>query len=293
MDDVYNAFSALRHGISNGDFEASVIGKYIFENITREDIRTRRVTARDFEEFLTTFFEGEIIETDEQRSVYLKELPGKDEFSRRVSRNRLEKLDVRLGSLLFSVKTFVPSNLELNAGSFSAEALFEGFLPLPIPNERTDLGSPPALKEKFLKIKQQGKWSEFAKRFSTMVDIIYKTDWIFAIKGGKHLDVYILEGDKFKKLMTEYVARGPSRAVELLNRFEAHAIRTKLKPFLSESKHVNINLVGPVYSKLRSIDKLVSDIKSCLVTSLCGRFDAGKAKQAILARIEQFFKENC
>jgi hypothetical protein len=291
LEDIYAAFTTLKEHISKGDLDASFIGKYVYEHISREDIRTRRVTARDFEEFLTTFFEGELIETEEQRSKYLKELPGRDDFSRRVSRNRLEKLDVRLGSLLLSVKTFVPTNLELNAGSFSAEGLFDGFLPLPIPNERTDLGSAPALKQKFEQIEKEGKWKDFVKKFETMINTIYLTDWIFGIKGGRYLDIYVLDGAKFKELMIKCVVNGPSQAVELLNRFEAHAIRTRLEPFLSESRHVRIDLIGPANSRLQSVDNLVSDIRSSLVASLCGRLDLGKAKQVILEKIEQFFAE--
>jgi len=289
LEDIHQAFTALKEGIRKGDLEASLIGKYVYEHVSKEEIRTRRVTARDFEEFLTTFFEGEIIEAEE-REKYLKELLGRDDFSRRVSRNRLEKLDVRLGKVLLSVKTFVPQNKELNAGSFSAEALFAGFLPLPIPNERTDLGSQKALEEKFGQIEKAGKWKDFVGRFEKMINTIYLTDWVFTIKGGQYLDIYLLTGNKFRELMIGCVRGGPSMAVELLNRFEAHAIRTQLDPLLSESLHVKVNLIGPLTARLQRLDQLVNVIRSTAIAAIRGEIKIKEAIDKIQRLLQDFFK---
>lgn len=290
LGEIGKAFLALKEEINRGDLLASLIGKYIYDHISKVEIRKRRVTARDFEEFLTRFFQGEIIEA-EQRDQYLKELPGTDEFSRRVSRNRLEKLDVRLGSILLSVKTFVPTNKELNAGSFSAEALFDGFLPLPIPSERTDLGSGRALTEKFLRIHKDGKWGAFVERYERMVNIIYRTEWIFAIKGGRYFDIYLLPGSKFRELMISCVRAGPSKATRLLNRFEAHAIRTQTDPLFSESQHIRIDLIGPAAKRLRIVDSFISDVKSIAIAVLCGNIKVQQAKENFVQKVGEFIKE--
>ncbi len=290
IDDIHKAFTALRDQIHKGNVEACLIGKYIYEHISRKEIRKRRVTARDFEEFLVTFFNGNIIEA-EQRNQYLKELSGSDEFSRRVSRNRLEKLDVVLGSILLSVKTFVPTNKELNAGSFSAEALFQGFLPLPIPSERTDLGSPRALEEKFTNIQSNGQWDNFVRRFETMVNTIYLTDWIFTIKGGQVFDIFLLSKNDFKRFMIDAVKGGPSKAVEFLNRFEAHAIRTRRNPLLSKAKHISINLIGPIARTLGNLDEMVNEIRSITIATLVGKVEPKEAQNTILKRVGEFFKE--
>lgn len=288
LQEIYEAFSILKDQIDKGEPTASIIGKHIYEHISGEAIRKRRVTSIDFEEFLTTFFEGIIVES-EDRTKYLEELPGRDDFSRRVSRNRLEKLDVRIGKLLLSVKTLIPENKELNAGSFSAEALFEGFLS-PVPNERTDLGSQSALEEKFNKIAKAGNWKDFAERFEQMVRTIYLTDWIFAIKGGQHCDIYLLTGEKFRELMINCVKDGPSKAVQLINRFEAHAIRTRLEPLFAEAMHVRVDLIGPCSGRLIKLDNLIRNIQSIAVDTLCGELSPKSAMEQIQSQLKELIK---
>jgi hypothetical protein len=58
LDEIILVFEKLRDGIARGDISALLIGKYIYENITAKEIRTLRVTAYDFEDFLTKFFIG-------------------------------------------------------------------------------------------------------------------------------------------------------------------------------------------------------------------------------------------
>jgi len=288
IEDINKAFEALRDGIIKGDLDATVIANYIFQNITHEKIRKRRVTAVDFEEFLTVFFEGERVQK-ENRGKYLEEISRSEDFWRRVSRNRLEKLDVRLGTVLLSVKTLIPENLELNAGSFSAEALFSGFID-PVPNERTDLGSKSALREKFNKIAREGKWPNFLKQFETMVENIFLTDWIFAIKGGRYLDIYTLEGKEFRKLLIDFMSKGPDAATGLLNRFEAHALRTELGPILSKSHHVKINLIGKSTNILVKIDSLIAEIRLMVIGSITGSISPKEAIEQVKRAVQELLK---
>lgn len=283
LEDVWKAFEALRDGVRRGEMDATVIASYIYKHIAGEKVRKRKASAADFEEFLVTFFEGERVE-EEDREKYLKKITGRGDFWRRVSRNRLEKVDVRLGDLLLSVKTLVPENLELNAGSFSAEALFSGFIE-PVPQERTELGSKSALKSKFEKIELDGKWRELAERFQTMVESIFVTDWVIAVKGGRYLDVHTLDGEAFRKLLIDHVSKGPSEAVKLLNRFEAHALRVDVKPLLSKSRRVRVNLIGRSTPVLVKIEGFISQIRRAVILACTGALPvkeaAGRVQKAV------------
>src|SRR2546425_7727856 len=128
IGELNEAFEKLKESIEAGYLPSLLIGKYIYQKITSEEIRTLRVTAHDFEKFLITFFEGHIMTTNDRKKRSELVSGFDDDHLRRVKRNALEKGDVTLGNLEFSVKTLVPDNKELNVGSFSAEVLFEDFL---------------------------------------------------------------------------------------------------------------------------------------------------------------------
>jgi len=169
-----------------------------------------------------------------------------------------------------SAKTLIPKNKELNIGSFSAEALFNGFIDK-IPNERDTLGSKPLLKKIFSQIQKQGKWNEFKKRFLDMIKNIYATDLFIAIKNDKILDLYIINRNDFQKYFCGLVNSDVDKIISFINRFEAHALRTEREPLLKIAKHISINLEGKSTEKLRNLQSKVDEIYSLTINSFCDK----------------------
>lgn len=275
----------MNNAIRDGDLAATFIGRYVQRNITDEKIAKRKVSAINFEEFLAVcLFKGRVISEksriDEPRVPEI-ELGFEDpEVARRVLRNRLEKLDVELGPLRLSVKTLIPENRELNIGSFSAEALFSGFLPY-IPNERDSLGSKPLLKEQFEKVRGGAKWDQFVERFTKMVNAIYTNDWIIVLKAGRRMDVYTIGAENMRELLIGAIRAGPSGTVAFLNRFEAHALRVELDPIISKAHHVRIDLIGKSTRMLERLEGVISEMESIAIDGLVGVEPTLKAKQLL------------
>lgn len=290
INEISKAFSILSESIKNGDFSASIIGRHIYKSITNPAIRKRKVSAINLEEFLVDFFGGKIIDKKVRKGITVRiQSFGDEEINRRVSRNKLEKCDLKLGEQIFSAKTLIPKNKELNIGSFSSEALFKGFLPR-IPNERRHLGSKPLLKKIFSKIKKRRKWKKFVNRFVKMIDNIFVYDWIISIKNDKIFAVYTIRSKKLKKILISHIKAGPKEALKVLNRFEAHALRIEIKPILKEAKHVEVNLFGKSTKKLEKIENIFEQIEVIVLRALCiGNINENLRKN-VFGKINKMFK---
>lgn len=288
--DISKAFSALAKGIKEGDIEATLIGRHIHSTISNKNTRKLKVSAHNFEEFLVGLFSGRIIDKQERKKIKVKisSFPNKD-INRRVERNKLEKLDVVLGRLNLSAKTLVPTNKELNIGSFSAEALFKGFM-TSIPNERDSLGSKPLLEKQFQGIVDSGKWSEFKNRFVKMIQEVYTTDWIITIKNDQVFDVYTLSGDDFRQILISRINKGPKEIVSFINRFEAHALRSELSPIFDKAMHIKVELIGKSTPLVNLVyDKSIAIIQSAF-ESLMKQKDSKLAEAEIRKSCEEIIK---
>jgi hypothetical protein len=264
LKQIIQSFIILNDEIANGAHDATYIGRYIYDNITCEKLNTK-ISASNFEEFLAFFFGGKKMDKEDRKKIKVVVKFSKNEdINRRVTRNKLEKLDVMIGGIELSAKTLIPKNNELNIGSFSAEALFDGFLPS-IPNERDTLGSKPLLNKIFNQIKTDGNWGKFVDRFIAMIKSIYVTHLIVAIKSDKVLEVYLLPKEKFRSYFIQLVKSGPDQIISFMNRFEAHAIRTQREPIINNSYKVHITLFGKSTEKL---DKIINTTHSMRIDAI-------------------------
>lgn len=287
LEDIEKFFISFRDSIKEGDPEATVIAIEIYNEISRTEVSHRKASAINFEELLTTLFEGKIINNKTRQPEETSCDFGEPEINRRVARNKLEKLDAELGSLKLSVKTLVPTNSELNIGSFSAEALFRGFLPY-TPNEREFLGSKPLLRQQFEKIKSSGKWKEFETRFVRMAEIIFATDWIIAIKDDRRLVVNTISGEKFRKILIDAIRNGPSEITKIFNRFEAHALRIEIEPIIKNSNVIEVDLFGKLMEPIKEIDETLRDIKYMMLDYYSGLLSKDMLLRHILIRMKNF-----
>lgn len=265
INNLNEVFIKLAEGVSNGLLDETIIGDYIFNNLTSSEVRTRKSSAYDFEEIMCELLGGTRVEEIPEGQLTRHTSSFSDEeIKRRVERNILEKGDILAGDKCYTIKTLIPATAEINAGSFSSEALLKDFI-TPIPQERQELGSRPLLNDKFSKIHDNGLWPEFTDRFKIMVNEIYHSDWVLGIKDDRRLIVYTMESQDFISLLNSYFDEEWDKPTEFVNRFEAHALRIKTKVFCENADKIEIDLFGPGSHIVESIDRIILSIRSSLV----------------------------
>jgi hypothetical protein len=241
IEDINSALNILKKQVQQKNFNALYILNYLHENIASEKKRKRKVTARDFEDFIALFFNGNVTDEEARKNQdVICEIHDSYVKGYAIS-NRREKGDVAFDNFVITVKTFMPDNNEINCGSFAREALFKDFLEDYGGERKSGLGSKPQILERFQEIERTGKWKDFSERFKEMVECIYSDDLLCAIKGGDYLDIYTLEGKKFRDLLMEKLAKGPKEAIGIINRYEGNTLRIERDKILGISKKIHFD----------------------------------------------------
>jgi hypothetical protein len=282
FDDVVNVFEKFSKKVESGDLIAKEIANILYEILCSPESFEDKGAPTKFEDFLAKFLGGERVRKENRENLTAKreieeiDFPvyNKEDFKERVKRNRLEKVDVVINGVVLSIKTLVPENKEINIGSFSAEALFGGFVS-PIPNEREKLGSKPALLQIFKEIKKEGKWNDFRKKFEFMVDEIFFPDLVVCIRYPKEkIELYFINANDFKLLLKNSL-ESPKEAIKVLNRFEAHALRLERDKILEKAKVITL------YLSASPLDSILKKIKKIYVDFLVGKIDLTNATKKL------------
>jgi len=293
INDIINGLRLLHDKTKSKDFDALVITNYLFTNIASEAVRKRKATAREFEDFLAFFLNGVV--TDEKiranANINLGNPSGDQEIDRYVISNRREKGDVEFNGYKISVKTLVPSNLEMNWGSFAKEALFKGIL------EKTEYGSerkgglgsgPQLIKNIFNPIIKKGIWEKFKSRFSFMINEIFKDDYIIFIKGGNYFEIFVIPNEKIREIFKKHINKDPHYLTKVFYRYEGHCIRGPIKPFIKEGKMVRINVSDCDFNYLKIMDSTIKEIEKILSKAVKKEINANDLIKEIVKIIEEF-----
>ena len=293
IEDIAKFFRKLKEELEKGDINAQIIANYLHYSIASEEKRKRKVTARDFEDFVATVLNGKIMDNESRKNEITVELKGVDEFiSEYASSNRREKMDINFGKFGISVKTFVPDNKEINMGSFAREALFHQFLTQKEygGERKSGLGSKPQMLVLFKKIQDSGKWDSFSKRYELMVNTIFVDDMINVVKGGNYLDVYILSGKYFRKLMIEKFRKGPESAVSIINRYEGNSIRIDREPVFTASELIRFDFTKIDDSKLSEIYASFENMEKAVFENLNNKRSLNDLKGVLISMVEKIIK---
>jgi hypothetical protein len=282
FDDVVKVFEIFSKKVKSGDLIAKEIANILYEILCSPESFRDKGAPTKFEYFLADFLKGKRVEKENRENLIAKREIGeivfpvhdKEDFKERVKRNRLEKADVVINKVILSIKTLVPENKEINIGSFSAEALFGGFVPIPIPNEREKLGSKPALLRIFKEIEKEGKWSDFRKKFEFMIDEIFFPDLVVCIRYQKKITLYFINANDFRTLLKNSL-QSPEEAIKILNRFEAHALRIERDKTLEIARKVMLHLSAS------PLDAILKKIKKIYVDFLVGKIDLSNATKKL------------
>lgn len=282
-------FKRLQDGIKAKDPLSLIIAEYLAINIASETKRKRKVSAREFEDFLAIAFEGKVMDTESRKT----EMPeATDSFVEKyIISNRREKMDVIFSSKYgISVKTSVPNNNEINMGAFAREALFYEILDNYGSERKGGLGSKPQIKATFEKIKEVGKWGDFCERFAVMVKGIYADDLIVAEKGGENLSIFFVSSEKLQKLLIDAVKGGPNETIKVLNRYEGNSLRIDRRKVSEVGQEIVLEFTDLKNSKVKKVLDRLEDIEEKTLDGLISG-DVNSFKRFIVKEIGSLIEE--
>ncbi len=260
LDLIFNFFKKVE--TDKKRFNYAYLNYFLYNNISKEDVARRKTTSRDFEDVLSIIFNGVI--TDEEKRGNLNEnnfyLENETITGFAVS-NKREKADVRIGEDYFvSVKTLMQNNKEINFGSLEKTTLFSGFgvekylyERKGVNSDKIGLGSKPRLLNLLNEIHRQNQYEKFKKRFSDLVSFVFSDDLVILIKDKKKINLYLVKGDDFIKLLKEY-SDTPEKLVSVVNRWEGNSIRMNREPIMKIGKEINLDFT---FLDTHIIDKLL------------------------------------
>lgn len=228
------------------NFNSAYLLNYLYQNISSKDVAKRKTTARDLEDYLSILFNGKVTDETkrENKDIQINNIEN-DFITNFTISNKREKADIIFGdSFLMSVKTLMPTNDEINLGSFEKTALFYELDVYDFLGERKGkngtlnseivkigLGSTPLLKNLLLLLKEKGKYGIFKTRFLKMAKEIFADDMLIAIKNDMIMDLYFIKADDFYKLFENNIDN-IDNFMSIVNRWEGNSIRVSRKEFL-------------------------------------------------------------
>ena len=221
--------------------------------ITSNEIRDRKVTARVFEDFISTLFSGitcdETYKKNPKTPSHIKDYDllcsGLEwKISDDLAGNKREKADSSFGEYFLSLKTLkgklydenlniVDSsyNKELNIGSVSFRALLIGLVSDEQLNNLSDrkggLGSKPQLiKNIYEPLLKSGKWNDFIDRLEVFLKYIYsECDLLVVFKGGYKMELLFISDIDFIETLIEVARENYNEFFKIFYRWENNNLR--------------------------------------------------------------------
>ena len=303
LDDVKKYFEKLRDGVKKNELLAVELAASISYNACRQNIWREHEAAKFIERFVERFLGGILTSPKNRPPVpplpplpdnVRRNLPDVNDFLQNVRRAALEKTDLYFPEtkLRISLKSLVPDNNEINAGSFPPRLLFAGFLKT-IPEERKGMGSRTRLLQIFKQLQEKGAWQEFVERFKYMLDAIYDDIHLVVIERyplpRPKLIIYLISSDKFRSLLKELVDEGPESLTRVLYRFELHSMRLVKSEVIAVGEKVEVELVDYNDSPLIKYLNKIGDLYHKRL--LTGRVSIDDFKNEVTSIVTRFLSE--
>jgi len=256
--------------INKEKFKNAYLTLYMYEKFCKtKDIRTRKTSARDFEDFLSAISAGTITDSSKRHNKNDEKIFVDNKFiTEWVVNNKREKADIiYTNGYKLTVKTLVEDNNEVNMGAFEKKALFSELNIVKYLEERKSsnkgigLGSKPQLLKLLNIIKENGNWNKFSKRFIEMSKNIYTDDIIVFIKSSDNPKIYLINSDIFRSKMAKCI-KSPKSFISIINRWEGNNIRidkkalvSGIKPILIDFNYLTKHIISQINSNLSTITK--------------------------------------
>ncbi len=225
IDEIYRFFSELS---KKDDFNTLYILNYLHKFICSDEVAKRKSSAREFEDLMAVLFNG-IVSDNEIRKNINAEVPEYFKNAKdKIAGNKREKADILFKDFAISIKTLIPSNKEINMGSFEKSVLFddlglETFLTERRSRSSIGLGSVSQFNKLLNVIKTAGKLDAFYDKFKNMAKFIYSDDLLVAIKSNDLLELYFFNNIEISNIFKNYAS--DLSLTTLINRYEGNSLR--------------------------------------------------------------------
>lgn len=266
--------------------------QYIYYKFSEKEVRLRKVTARNFEDFIGNIY-GLVPSDDVKRSnpfstEEIKELSKTFELRKKsdeslkilmkdwniesdLCKNKREKADILKSfeesenSIEISIKTLKgkigsdSGNTEINIGSLSYRSLFVDIYNQNLGDRKAGLGSGAQVYKVLTKIDKDNKLDIFKKRLKIFLDYLYgDDDFLIAYKSDKKMQMFFFEGNELVKLLTELLDKDIKTFSDIFYRWENNNLRIQINKLLNPTltKIWTANSIEDIvdYPKFENID---------------------------------------
>ena len=236
LDEIYKVLQNLS---KKSDFNSLYILNYLYKFICSDEVAKRKSGAREFEDFLAVLFGGVIADNNKRKNISISVPNFFENVQDKVASNKREKADLIFDNFSVSLKTLIPSNKEINMGSFEKTILFDGLGLQSFLTERKNeanigLGSVTQLNNLIDTIKKGKNYDKFVKKFDEMVKFIYAENLIVAIKSNKQFEFYFFSNGEFYEIFKEFALN--QNITNIVNRWEGNSIRIDREILLENCK---------------------------------------------------------
>lgn len=289
IDDLFELFSSIRNGIENNEKQFGMVGYILYNFISSEEVRKRKVTSRIVENMLASFFDGEVRdEISKENPNIIDEIKKLDflcndetwKISEDLAGNKREKDDIKICDYTISIKTLVGEtynitghcstkkglNSELNIGSVSFRALLKGILIdedlKKLSDRKGGLGSKSQLKKYLFDKLDEERKEQFISRVELFFSYLYTDDFLILLKENFRIRVILFTSKDFRTALKKAWDKNLDEFLSIFYRWENNNLRImwiKLLPYLENSKEVILPL-HKVYIDFK-IDLFIEKIK--------------------------------
>lgn len=273
ISDIKSFFEKLSNNQDKQEDKlAQYILLYIYHKFSEKEVRLRKVTSRNFEDFIANIYGlnptddaekqnpsvsedirklntkyEELKKTNSTINNYMKDEDG-DYWSIAddLSSNKREKSDILEDggeeSVDISIKTLKgkigsdSGNTEINIGSLSYRSLFVGIYNQSISDRKSGLGSGKQMLKLLKKIKEDGKLNDFKERLKIFLEYLYnEDDFLIAFKSDNKMQIFFFKGKKLVKLLLELLDKDLKKFSEIFYRWENNNLRIQVNKLLNPS----------------------------------------------------------
>ena len=253
FNQIKKFFDQLSNDQNNiNNLYAQYILRYIYEEFSKAEIRDRRVTSSDFEDFIGSIFNLKPEDKNKNKnppvSNYIKKL--ENSFNKTdknfsiaddLSGNKNKKKDLEHNGINISIKTLKgktpkdsKANTEINIGAISYRSAFYGVegVDVKLGDRKGGLGSGSQLNEILRKIKDKNK---FRYRLKGFLDYLYKDiNFIIAFKSDKKMQIIFVKGKEFTDLLIKLFKKDHKIFTKIFYRWEHDAVRIHIQHLLND-----------------------------------------------------------
>lgn len=234
------------------NLHAHYILRYIYKEFSSTEIRDRRVTSSDFEDFIGQIYNIKAEDKNKKKnpsvSNYIKKLENSFDKDNKnfsiindLSGNKNKKNDLSYSNINISIKTLKgktssngKANTEINIGALSYRSAFYGVsgVDVKLGDRKGGLGSATQLNKIFSKIKDKKK---FRYRLKGFLDYLYgDINFIVAFKADIRMQIIFFDGKELVNLLIKLFKKDFEIFTKIFYRWEHDALRIHIQHLLND-----------------------------------------------------------